>query len=360
MKPRSWASALFVFIFAGSAFSQQIWNPKAAAAYLDERAAWWIAWPAAARDQGTVCVSCHTLGPYALSRSMLRSALSETGPSEPEKKTLASIVRRVRMWNEVEPFYPDSRGPSKGAESRGTEAIFNALILVWNDAPSGRLSPDARLALENMWTLQTVSGESSGSWPWLEFHNAPWEGGSQFYGTALAALAVGSAPGNYQSDPAARTGIGLLRSWLRKNMDAQTCGDRLVLLWASTKLAGLLNPQDQQSIAGEILAKQRDDGGFSMASMIGGWKRRDNTPLDHNSDAYATGLAALALAHAPGPNVQPALRRALAWLNRNQNPIDGRWSASSLNKQRELSSDAGLFMSDAATAYAVMALVSSR
>ena len=27
------------------------WNPKAAAAYLDGRIAWWMTWPSAARDQ---------------------------------------------------------------------------------------------------------------------------------------------------------------------------------------------------------------------------------------------------------------------------------------------------------------------
>ena len=32
------------------------WDPKAAAAYLDQRAEWWSTWPNAARDHGTFCV----------------------------------------------------------------------------------------------------------------------------------------------------------------------------------------------------------------------------------------------------------------------------------------------------------------
>jgi hypothetical protein len=34
------------------------WNPKAAAAYLDQRQDWWQKWQPAARDHDTFCVSC--------------------------------------------------------------------------------------------------------------------------------------------------------------------------------------------------------------------------------------------------------------------------------------------------------------
>jgi hypothetical protein len=165
---------------------------------------------------------------------------------------------------------------------------------------------------------------------------------------------VGSA-GDYKSDPAIQPGLELMRAWLRKNMDAQTPADRVVLLWASAKLPGLLTTAERKTIIGETLARQRDDGGFGMSSLVGAWKRRDNTPLDAGSDGYATGLVAFALEQVGSPD-----RRALAWLARNQDPVEGRWPASSLNKQRELSSDAGRFMSDAATAYAVMALAGAR
>jgi squalene-hopene/tetraprenyl-beta-curcumene cyclase len=332
------------------------WSPVKAAAYLDGRAGWWMAWPKSARDHGTFCVSCHTATPFALGRPALRGVLGETSASANERKLLDNVATRVRSWHEVEPFYPDqTTGLPKTSESRGTESILDSLILVWNDLPAGHLSSDARLALDNMWALQFKSGDTNGSWAWLQFHNAPWEGDSQFYGNSLAAIAIGSAPGNYQAEPGIQDGIRRLRAWLVKGMDAQTPLDRAVLLWASAKLTGLLTPAQQSAIAAEILARQREDGGFSMSSLVGSWKRKDDSPFDVESDGYATGLIAFALEQCNMPESRPALKRALTWLSANQ-AKDGRWPASSLNKHRELSSEAGLFMSDAATAYAVLAL----
>jgi hypothetical protein len=231
---------------------------------------------------------------------------------------------------------------------------LDALILVWNDVPTGKLSADARMALDNMWALEFKKGDMSGSWAWLQFHNSPWEGDSQFYGRVLAAIAVGSAPGDYQSEPGIQAGMKLMRAYLVKNMDAQTPADRVALLWASAKIPGLLTAEQQKTIVDQTLALQKDDGGFSMSTLAGGWKRRDNTPLPAESDGYATGLVAYAFEQLGAGDA--GLKRAILWLGRNQDKSDGRWPASSLNKQRELSSDAGRFMSDAATAYAVLAL----
>jgi squalene-hopene/tetraprenyl-beta-curcumene cyclase len=344
------------------AFGQQTdWSPSKAAGYLDKRLTWWSTWPSAAKEQGTFCVSCHTSTPYAISRTALHAPLGETTNAPIEQKLIDSVTKRVRMWHDMEPFYPDqTRGLPKTSESRGTESILNALVLVSRDVPSGKLSDDARLALGNMWALQfTVKGDASGSWAWLQFHNAPFEGDSQFYGNCLAAIAIGSAPGDYQADPKLQKGEDLLKAWLVKNMDAQTPLDRVVLLWASTKLHGLLTPEQQAKIASETIAKQRADGGFSMAEMTNGWKRHDNTPIDGSSDGYATGLVAYTLEQIPVKDAAP-LNRAISWLKRSQLEADGRWPAVSLNNNRPVTSDTGLFMSDAATAYAVLALTNTR
>ena len=353
------AGLSFLLMISGAAFGQKVspaWSPAKAAAYLDGRTAWWMTWPKSARDHGTFCTSCHTAAPIALGRPALHGVLGETAPPATERKLLDNIATRVRRWNEVEPFYSDqTSGLPKTSESRGTESILNALILVWNDSQAGRLSPDARLALDNMWALQLKSGEMNGSWAWLQFHNAPWEGDSQFYGTALAAVAIGSAPGNYQAEPPIQDGVKRMRAWLVKSMDSQTPLDRTVLLWASTRLSGLLTAEQQRAIVADILPRQQADGGFTLSNLVGSWKRKDDTSLDSASDGYATGLVAFALEQFQAPEVRPALKRALQWLNANQ-AEDGRWPASSLNKKRDLASEAGLFMSDAATAYAVLAL----
>lgn len=356
-------SAIFaatLLLDGAAAFGQQpAWSPAKAAAYLDKRLAWWSTWPNAARDHGTFCVSCHTSTPFALGRAALHGPLGESAPSPNEEKLLASVTKRVRMWHDVEPFYPDQlRGLPKTSESRGTESILNALILVSHDVPTGKLSADARLALDNMWALQIKAADMKGAWAWLQFHNAPFEGDSQFYGNSLAAIAIGSAPGDYQAEPQIQSGIELLRGWLVKNMDAQTPLDRVVLLWASAKLNGLLTHEQQEKIVRETLAKQREDGGFSMSDLTRGWKRHDGTPVDTSSDGYATGLIAYAFEQIALKDRAP-LDRALAWLNKNQIESDGRWPAVSLNNNRPVLSDTGLFMSDAATAYAVLALTNA-
>ena len=92
--------------------------------------------------------------------------------------------------------------------------------------------------------------------------------------------------------------------------------------------------------------------------MAATWKRRDGTPLEKKSDGYATGLVSFVLQRA-GLSTRSELKQALAWLVKNQNKAEGLWPATSLNKERDPASDPGRFMSDAATAYAVLALTAN-
>jgi len=175
-------------------------------------------WPKSACDHETFCVSCHTAVPYALSRSALRKPLAETALSASERRLLDNVTKRVRLWKEVAPFYSDAdRGAHKTVESRGTESVLNALILASNDAQNGKLSDETRIALDNMWSEQQTTGDKKGAWLWLRFANEPWEADdSDFYGAILAALAVGTAPGNYRAKPEIQNNFKLLAEYLNR------------------------------------------------------------------------------------------------------------------------------------------------
>jgi squalene-hopene/tetraprenyl-beta-curcumene cyclase len=330
------------------------WSPKAAATYLDSRFVWWMNWPTAARDHETFCVSCHTVLPYAMARPSLRADLAEQTRSQNESTLVENVRKRVRLWEQAEPYYP---GGQNAVQSRGTESVLNALILASYDAPSGVLSADTRLAFEHMWAQQLKEGVEGGSWPWQRFDLGPWEADaeSQYYGATLAAIAVGRAPANYRSSAEIQDGMKLLREYLLHDYTSRILLDRLMLVWASAKLPELLTGEQKAAIIEAALREQQADGGFSLSFFLGGWQRRDRTPLETKSDGYATGLVALVLQEAGLVRYQLQLQRALDWLAENQGK-EGRWLAYSANKQRNLNSDVGRFMSDAATAYAVLAL----
>lgn len=332
----------------------------AAAAYLDQRQTWWMSWPRAKRDHDTFCVSCHTAVPYALSRPSLRKALGEETLSAEERRLLDNVTKRVRLWKEVAPFYSDAdRGAYKTAESRGTESVLNALILASHDAERGRLSKDTRSALDAMWAEQQTSGDKTGAWLWLRFNNEPFEADdSAYYGAALAAVAIGTAPENYRASPEIQINVGKLRGYLDREFAKQTPINRAVLLWAAAKMPELIEPERKNAIIAELLGKQQADGGWNLASMVGDWKRADGTQQEAKTDGYATGLTAFALQLAGVPAENSQLQRGLAWLVDNQDRKDGSWSGYSLNKTREhhISPATALFMNDAATGYAVLAL----
>ena len=347
---------LFAITLLAPAASAQSWDMQAAARYLDARQTWWSAWPTAARDHQTACVSCHTALPYALARPSLRAALHESEPSSAERKLIDDVVKRVGIWRDVEPFYPDQTvGLPKSSESRGTEAVLNALVLATRDAAAGKPSDEAKTAFDNLWALQFRRGALTGGWAWLNFHLEPWEADdAQFFGASLAAVAVGTEPG-YATRPEVQDRVASLRAFLRKNVAAQSLFNHVVLLWAASGFPDLLNADERHAIVDSAFAKQNLDGGWTLGAL-GDWKRSDNTPLDTASDGYATGLVTFALQRAGCTSDDPRIARARAWLASHQDAGTGKWMTASLNRRRDPATDAANFMSDAATGFAILAL----
>jgi hypothetical protein len=134
-------------------------------------------------------------------------------------------------------------------------------------------------------------------------------------------------------------------------------GNRVSLLWAAAKMPNLISSEQRAGIISDALARQNPDGGWSTAVLIPTtWLKRDGTSQALGSDGYGTGMVAFMLEQAGVPSSRPALRRALEWLARNQDPATGAWPTPSPNVTRDPNTDVGKFMTDAATAYAAMAL----
>ena len=200
------------------------------------------------------------------------------------------------------------------------------------------------------------TGPEAGAWTWLNFKMEPWESpNSPYFGASLAALAVGSAPEGYVDSAETADRLKALRGYFQRQHPNVSLLNQLMGLWASGRVPDLLTAEQRQATIDRAFALQQPDGAWSTVA-IGSYKRMDNTESDTRTDGYATALATLALQSAGVPGTDPRVSKGLDWLRRNQDRTTGRWTAVSPNKQRDPQSDPGKFLSDAATAYAVLSL----
>jgi len=326
------------------------YNRLTAASYLDSREVWWQQWPHARRDHGTICISCHTQVPYAMVRPTLQHLLGETAMPATEKIMMDNVENRVTHWSEMLPFYSD-----EAAQSHATEAVQNAIILVNVDEQQGHLRTVTRTALDNTWALQEKSGRLAGGWVWQNFDLGPWESEESGYqGAALFLLTVESAPDHYAHEAGVREPMQRLEGFLHAHYAEQPVLNQMYVLWASGKVPALMAEPERAELLQQIHNLQKPDGGWCLSS-IDKRERQDDTQQSTEADGYATGLAILALDAAGTSHRDPAIARGVQWLETNQNKT-GMWVATSINKQRDLDSEAGKFMSDTATAYAILAL----
>jgi squalene-hopene/tetraprenyl-beta-curcumene cyclase len=320
------------------------WDPRTAAQYLDARQKEWFAWPVA-RAAGGACLSCHTNMTYLLARPVLRRVLGESQPTEWEKGQLDALRTRAAIQTAKE-FAPKA-AQEKAAQGFGVETVLAALLLP---------TPDTIPALDRMWTMQRRDGSAKGAWPWFELDLDPWEtSASPYYGASLAAIAVAAAPADYRKRPPVKERIADLTAYLQGGQAAQPLHNRLALVWAATKLHGLLPEAARRAIVEEALEKQQADGGWTTES-IGPWTTHEKAPPDTGSNAYATAWTTFVLRQVGVSRRDPRLGRAIRWLESHQDRTTGAWPAMSMNKQYPENSMQIRFMQDAATAFAVMAL----
>lgn len=298
------------------------------AEYIDRAAIAWL--------HRQNCSSCHS----SYSQVMARAVLGDLK---------APALARIKGFMEERVAGWDRGGPGKGfpaeEDEAATEVVATAVTLAFHDgATGGRLGPITRKALDRMWSLQRADG----SWNWNK-HDLPPQELDEYYGAVFAAVGVGQAPEGYSRDKSALEGVERLRKYLREN-PPPNLHHQTMLLWASHKLDGLLEPKGREKIKARLLDIQRKDGGWNLPSL-GGWKRMDGTPNDPDgpSDGYATGLVTYVLMVTGTKPDDPALTKSLAWLRNNQRE-SGRWFTRSVN------ADHAHYITNAGTAYALMAL----
>ncbi|HLG59132.1 MAG TPA: hypothetical protein VI485_27565 [Vicinamibacterales bacterium] len=317
------------------------WSPELAARYLDSRQKDWFAWKTAASADGP-CVSCHTGMTYLLARPALRRALNEGQPTIYEKGLLDRLRANV--------------GAKPAGALQSVEAIFSAMFLSREDARD-TMSAHTRKAFDQLWTLQGAEGPTKGAWRWYAASLDPWENPeSVYYGASVAALAIGQAPASYRVDPSVREHVASLTTYLANPPASPRLHDRLALLWASSTLPTVLPEAARNTLLSDVFAKQSADGGWTLESL-GPWMAHADPPPASGSNGYATAFTAFVLNRAGVAASHPGLARALTWLRSHQDPMTGAWPAVSMNKRYPAGSMESLFMQDAATAFAALALI---
>jgi hypothetical protein len=377
------SAAIFVFLVGGATAQVSLaetpasWDRAAAARYLDARMDLW--WEKAKTlktgDGETKCISCHTGVPYALARAELRRAEGQREPTANEKRMLEIVSQRVAYRDADQLYYDHS--PAKKIESRGTEAVINALVLTQHDRDLAAKAPSELTvrAMTHLWDVQRADG----SWDWLDFENEPAESSeSGFQGAAIAALAIGSDAGMKASaNEKGRKGIEKLNGYFQANVASQNLYNKAWALLASSRLPSVLTPAQKDAVIRDLDAAQSKDGGWAMSNMgPWHWSKKEapfepqgtlDAALMAQSDGFGTGLVVYAMRAAGRADSNPVVAKGKTWLlshqtpQRADDPAWAPWRSYSLNHNREQGGPKGeiwrrMFMSDMATGFGALAL----
>jgi hypothetical protein len=285
-----------------------------------------VAW----RDEHQ-CASCHHAALVAWS---LREARRHGYPVD--EPVLGEMTRWIAESGDGK--FTQAR-PAEAPDAFSAKAVWFALAL----AADPERDPVAEAGLKRL--LKTVEGEQTekGSWtPWPRTR-PPIFGDSEESMTALAALAL--LPAAEAGDGPARATRDRAVRWLAETEtddDPQSVAMRLVL-WRR-----LGRPAEEWSpLVQRIKERQNEDGGWSQSEAMA-------------SDAWATGQALYALAHAGIDPDDPTIARARAFLIRTQRE-DGSWPMTSRPVEPAGEGSRSLIpITGAGSAWAILGLVRSR
>ena len=183
---------------------------------------------------------------YVWARQALRHSLAVGQPTPHEQRVLEQVSRRIGYRGDDQPYYDHTE--AKKVESRGVEAILNAVVLTGldGDAVTSDKQPLMSAAMGRLWDVQRPDG----AWDWLDFGLEPFEApDAVFQSAAMAAVAAGSPAARQASDnEAGRAGVAKLRAYLRAHVTDQRAFNRAWMLLAAARLDGLLNEQERSAI----------------------------------------------------------------------------------------------------------------
>ena len=308
-----------------------------AALHLDHGAAAW--------SKQKNCVSCHTNGTYLFIRPELSRTLGK-----PASDVRDFSVAQLKTLKET------GARKLKRSGTRPAQVIYIAAGLAeWDAHITKTLSPETDEALRLVFDMQNKDGtwHSLTCWP-------PFES-SAYQEAHMAAMAVGTAPGWLESireDEEMSTKVELLKSYLRETPPPHDYA-RVLKLWTSFRLDGLMQETEQIEIVDMLRKLQQVDGGWSIRTFAapdawGGGNRagkiRGESDFEQPaSDGHMTGLALLVLQAAGVSSKDEQIQSGLQWLRANQRE-SGRWWTRSLN------TDKWHFITYSGTAYALLAL----
>ncbi|MCH2201452.1 MAG: hypothetical protein MK102_05760 [Fuerstiella sp.] len=313
-----------------------------AAAYLDQGA---VAW-----TREKQCITCHTNGTYLFIRPALTSTL---GPPSDEVRDFFIEQLTEKLQTDPEEL-KDGVGPA-------VLIYLAAGLAEWDAHVSHTASEETAAALKLMLKIQNEDGAWGAQYCWPPLES------SVYQQATMAAMALTASPDwlSGASDELVTERTERLKSYLRDTTPPHDYA-RVLKLWTSTRMDGILSSEEQDQIVSMVLQNQRSDGGWNMRDFAlpeewGDGSRAEKLRSEQQdadsasessaamSDGHMTGLNLIVLQQLNASGTAEAIQRGIAWIKQHQRE-SGRWWTRSLNTDRLH------FITFSGTAYPLLAL----